>query len=252
MRLLLVDDNPKLAEWVAKALRHSGYAIDIAENGSHALQLLRTEDYDLAMLDLFLPDFDGFEVLRRGRRAGSRIPIIVVSARDELETRVMSLELGADDFLGKPFDLEEIEARIKALIRRAKGYGLQQICCGALTYDVTERAFHLDDKPFWLPPKEHAVLELLITRQGRAVRKETIFEKVYSLDSLTGSDAIEVYVHRLRRRLCGSGVRIITLRGLGYCIEEDKSIRAHAGDMAGAADAWHEPLPKTPPVVAAM
>jgi two-component system response regulator TctD len=219
MKLLLVEAEQKLAEWLGKALGNGGYAVDTIAAGRNALSCLGSEGYDAAILDLSLPDLDGLEVLRRARRAGSTLPIIVVSARDGPDNRVKGLALGADDYLSKPVDFAELDARIRALIRRVKSHGRQQVSCGPLCYDTTERALFLNGEQLNLPPKEHSVLEMLMINYGRTVRKEVMHQRTYGFDSYTSPNAIEVYIHRLRRRLAATGVTIVTLRGFGYAIK---------------------------------
>jgi two-component system response regulator TctD len=162
---------------------------------------------------------DGLEVLRRLRRRGSRIPVLVLTARASLDERVEGLNLGADDYLAKPFELAELEARLSALIRRSQGGGSSSISFGSLEYESTGRMFRLDGKALVLRPREHAVLEVLLLRAGKAVSKEALFEKVFDLGATSNADCVEIYVHRLRKRLDGSGVAIVTLRGLGYTLE---------------------------------
>ncbi len=219
MRLLLVEGEQALAEWLAKALANGGYAVDTVGAGRTALSCLAGEEHDVALLDLALPDLDGLEVLSRARRAGSTVPIIVLSAHGGADDRVKALALGADDYVSKPFDLAELDARLRALIRRAKSQGRQQVSCGPLCYDTTERSLFLNNERLQLPPKEHSVLEMLMNNGGRAVRKEVMHQRTYGFDSYTSPNAIEVYVHRLRRRLAPAGVAIVTLRGLGYALE---------------------------------
>src|SRR5262249_52430642 len=155
---------------------------------------------------------DGLEVLKRMRQRGTRTPVLVLTARTTLDDRVKGLNLGADDYLAKPFELAELEARLNALIRRSQGGGSSSLVLGRLEYESAGRMFRLDGKPLVLRPREHAVLEVLMLRTGRAVSKEALFEKIFDLDAEANADAVEIYVHRLRKRLDGSGVAIITLR----------------------------------------
>lgn len=221
MRLLLVEDHAELAEWVSKALAQGGYAIDVMTRGDHAAHALLTQPYDLVILDLSLPGLDGLEVLRgmRAREATAHIPVLVLTARDRTEDKVAGLNLGADDYLTKPFELTELEARIKALLRRA-GNLVPTVRIGALEFDTNSRLVSVAGAPLALTPRELAVLEVLISRQGRPVARETLFEKVFSFDEEARPEAIEIYVHRLRKKLEGSGVVVTTLRGLGYLINE--------------------------------
>jgi two-component system response regulator TctD len=219
MRILLVEDDVELARWLAKALRDDRFTVDCATDGLTAEALLKVEDYALVILDLTLPRLDGLQVLKRFRSRGSRTPVLILTARAEISERVEGLNLGADDYLLKPFALAEMEARIKALLRRSQGRAESRITCGRLVFDTINGVFLSAGAPLMLTPREHAVLESLITRAGKVVRKEKLFEQVFSLDDHSSPDAIEVYVHRVRRKLEGSGVVITTFRGLGYLLE---------------------------------
>jgi two-component system response regulator TctD len=219
VRILLAEDNPTLASWLGKALAASGFAVDCMADGVATDHVLLTQAYDVVVLDLGLPRMDGLEVLRRLRHRGSRVPVLVLSARGEIDDRVKGLNLGADDYLPKPFKLSELEARIKALIRRGQGGGAPTMQLGPLEYDSISRAFKLGGELLALRPKEHAVLEVLMARAGRAVSKASLHEQIFTLDAATSPEAVEIYVHRLRRKLEGSKVGIVTLRGLGYVLE---------------------------------
>ena len=219
MRLLLVEDSLKLAAWLGKALRQHGYAVDMTHDGAEADSLLRTEHYDAIVLDLSLPSMDGLTILQRLRARGTAAPVLILTARGELEDRVRGLNLGADDYLAKPFELSELEARLQALLRRAHGVPAPQLGLGPLVYDSSGRIFTLHGQRLVLRPKEHAVLEVLMTRAGKAVSKTQLYDSVFSIDATTGQDVVEIYIHRLRKQLQDSGVAIVTLRGLGYVLE---------------------------------
>lgn len=219
MRLLLVEDSLKLAAWLGKALRQHGYAVDMTHDGAEADSMLRTEHYDAVVLDLSLPSMDGLTILQRLRARGTASPVLILTARGELEDRVRGLNLGADDYLGKPFELSELEARLQALLRRAHGAPAPQLRLGPLVYDSSGRIFTLHGQRLLLRPKEHAVLEVLMTRAGKAVSKAQLYDSVFSIDATTGQDVVEIYIHRLRKQLQDSGVAIVTLRGLGYVLE---------------------------------
>lgn len=219
MRILLVEDSVKLSTWLSKSLKGRGYAVDTVHDGGTADQMLCSPDYDAAILDLGLPTLDGLTVLKRLRSRGSAIPVLILSARGDLGDRVAGLNLGADDYLPKPFDLSELDARLNALIRRAHGTASPLIRLGLLEYDSSDRVFRLADQAMHLRPKEHAILEALLLRAGRAISKLQLYEKVFSIDADTGIEVVEVYVHRLRKRLQDSGLTIVTLRGLGYVLE---------------------------------
>ena len=222
MRILLVEDHPELSEWLSKALGQGGYAVDVAERGDHAEHFLRGQEYDAVLLDLSLPGMDGLEVLRRLRDRGSRVPVLILTARGAVDDRVRGLDLGADDYLAKPFELSELEARLKALLRRAGNFN-PLVRVGQLEFDTVSRLATVAGQPLSLTPREMAVLEALISRIGKPVAREALFEKVFSLDQEARAEAIEIYVHRLRKKLEGSGAAITTLRGLGYLLGEIKA-----------------------------
>lgn len=217
MRILLVEDHPELCEWVAKALRQAGYVVDTTDRGDHAEHHLLTGEYDGVLLDLSLPGKDGLEVLRHLRARGSRVPVLIFTARGSVDDRIKGLNLGADDYLPKPFELAELEARLKALLRRSLGQN-PVVRLGDLEFDTLSRLPSVRDKPLALTPRELAVLETLLSRIGRPVARDALFEKIFSMERDARAEAIEIYVHRLRKKLEGSGVHITTVRGLGYMI----------------------------------
>ena len=221
MRLLLVEDHADLAIWVSKTLRQSGFAVDVVGRGDHALTSLLTQTYDLVILDLSLPGMDGLEVLRRmrGQDKTARLPVLILTARSTLEDKVKGLNLGADDYLAKPFEVAELEARIKSLLRRS-GNVMPTVHIGQLEFDTTTRLATVGGKALSLTPRELAVLEALVSRLGKPVSRNALFEKVFSFDDEARVEAIEIYVHRLRKKLEGSGAFVSTLRGLGYVLSE--------------------------------
>ena len=219
MRILLVEDNQLLSEWLAKALRQARYVVDCMLDGVQADSALAAETYDLVILDLGLPRLGGQEILRRLRARGSDVPVIVLTANNSLEGRVGSLDVGADDYLAKPFELVELEARVRALLRRS-GKKNPQIVCGNLVYDSNRKTFLVGDAHLDLTPREHAVLEALITRLGKTVSKRALVATLCTLDADISQDAIEIYVHRLRKKLDSSDAHIVTLRGLGYLLKQ--------------------------------
>jgi two-component system OmpR family response regulator len=221
MRILIVEDDSVLADGLTRTLRHADYAVDNAANGVDADHVLAAQSYDLVILDLGLPGLDGFEVLRRMRRRSSGVPVLVLTARDALEDRVKGLDLGADDYMIKPFDLPELEARVRALIRRGQSGGASQLTHGALVLDTAGRRATLAGDPLDLSARELGVLEVLMMRTGRVVGKEQLAEQLYGWDEEVGPNAIEVYVHRLRKKLEPAGVNIRTIRGLGYLLEKE-------------------------------
>lgn len=219
MRILLVEDDPELADSLNRMLKAGGWTVDTLHDGVVADQALRGEDYALAILDVGLPRMDGFEVLRLLRERGQTLAVLMLTARGEVADRVRGLNLGADDYLAKPFELTELEARVNALLRRSLMGGERQQHCGELVYDLNDRRFSLSGQPLQLPSREHAVLENLIARPGRLMSKEQLAGKVFGLDQDANPEAIEIYISRLRRKLDGSPVRIVTFRGLGYLLE---------------------------------
>ena len=219
MRLLIVEDSRALAESICKLFRGKGYAVDAVETGDDARTALATQPYDLIVLDLGLPDVDGLEVLKGIRRGKSRVPVLVLTARASLQSRVEGLNTGADDYLVKPFALEELEARAGALIRRGVGGGSAVIAHGPLSLDTVGRVATLHGAPLDLPRRELCLLELLLLRAGQVVEKQVLLDKLFSYDEEAGLNAIELYVHRLRKKLEPAGIRVRTIRGLGYLLE---------------------------------
>lgn len=221
MRVLLVEDQPQLAESVAQALKSTGLTVDVLHDGVSADLALSSEEYAVLILDVGLPRMDGFEVLARLRARGKNLPVLMLMlmARSDVADRVHGLNLGADDYLAKPFELTELEARVKALLRRSLLGGERQQHCGSLVYDLGTRRFTLGEELLTLTSREQAVLEALIARPGRVMSKEQLAAQVFGLDEEASSDAIEIYIHRLRKKLDGHAVAIVTFRGLGYLLE---------------------------------
>lgn len=223
MRILLVEDEQPLAEWLGKALEQSGFRVDWVSHGASAVRALDDHDYDALILDLGLPDKPGREVLRQLRSSDQRLPVLVLTARDSLAERVATLNEGADDFLAKPFALPELEARLTALVRRARGVEHPRFACGPLGFDMATREFTLSGERLLLPRREHALLRSLLQRSGEPVSRQQIIDRVFSDEDEVLSAAVDVLVHRLRKRLEGAGVRIATYRGLGYVLEAEGS-----------------------------
>jgi len=221
MRILLAEDEHALGEWLSKALAQSGHRVDWRDDGRLVETALATGDHDVLVLDLGLPGRSGTEVLRRLRERDVRLPVLVLTARDSLSDRVNTLNLGADDFLPKPFELAELEARLTALVRRARGSEHPRLACGPLAFDTVKRQFTLGAETLQLSPREHALLDALILRAGEPLSRQQVMERVFSDDEDVLPSAIDVLVHRLRKRLEHSGVRIQTYRGLGYVLESD-------------------------------
>lgn len=230
MRILLIEDEAELARWLSRALaRHAGIMVDWADDGLVADRRLATEEFDAIVLDLGLPGLDGHALLARLRARDDRTPVLVLTARDSLSERVGTLHEGADDFLAKPFMVEELEARLLALVRRARGKEHPRLACGPLRFDAGAQRFTVDGEPLPLSPREHAVLRALIQRSGEPLNKQQILDRVFPSEADVSSEAIEVYIHRLRKKLAGAEVQIVTLRGMGYCLEPIGEPGADAG-----------------------
>lgn len=219
MRLLLVEDEAEMAAWLLRAFKQSGYVSDHAPDAATAESLLAGNDYDAVVLDLRLPDKHGLALLAELRKDGNRTPVLVLTAQGSLQDRVKGLNVGADDFLAKPFALEELEARLAALVRRSRGRSHAPLQCGSLSCPHDSRAFTLGGTLLQLTPRESAALAVLLARSGTPVEKSQLSGKVFPADSNAGPDAIELVLHRLRRKLEGGDVRIVTVRGLGYMLE---------------------------------
>ena len=219
MRILLAEDERELGSWLVRALGQSGFQVDWVDDGRLVRHSLKSTRYDALILDLGLPGLGGREVLEDLREAGQRLPVLILTARDSLMERVDCLHGGADDFLAKPFELTELEARLVALVRRARGSDQPRFACGPLSYDAATKQFRLGHDPLALTPREHSVLRALIQRSGEPLTKQEIMDRVFSDEQAVNPEAIEVLVYRLRRRLEGSTLRITTMRGLGYVLE---------------------------------
>jgi two-component system response regulator TctD len=218
MRILVVEDNRELAQWLGRTLRKEQYTVDCIDNGIDADFALKSETYNLVILDLALPRLDGKEVLRRLRARKDSTPVLVLTANNTVQSRVSELDHGADDYMAKPFDIEELEARIRVLLRRSSGQTNPIVSCGDLTYNTNSREFQIALKPLALTPRERAVLEMLMRQAGASITKHALAQSLFSLNEDTSTDAIEIYVHRLRKKLEHSSAQIMTVRGLGYLL----------------------------------
>ena len=223
MRLLLVEDNHPLADVICRALHQVGYVIDWAQNKREADTWLIGQSYDVVLLDIGLPDADGADVLRRLRASGKHTPVLVLSAREAVDERVRLLDLGADDYVVKPIALNELEARIRSLIRRSHGIADPEICIGALRIDTVGRRALVSDRPIELSSRELAALEYISVRANRIITKEQLLQALYGWqDDINSVNAVEKLISRLRAKLEGSGVIIRTVRGLGYSLGTDE------------------------------
>jgi two-component system OmpR family response regulator len=220
MRILIVEDDAVLAAALTRALTQAAYSVDHVDNGEDADRALASESHDLVLLDLSLPRIDGLTVLQRLRARKSRMPVLLLTARDTLDDRVTGLDMGADDYMTKPFDLPEFEARVRALIRRGQFHTGKTLVHGELRFDLeAHRLFH-GEQPVELSVRELAVIELLLSRQGHVVTKEQMVDKLFGWGDEGGSNAIEVYVSRLRKKLEPFKIDIRTVRGMGYLLEK--------------------------------
>jgi len=220
MRILLVEDETELAHWLSRGLaRHGGFVVDWADDGELAERRLAVEEFDAIVLDLGLPGMDGHTFLMRLRARDDRTPVLVLTARDSLAERIDTLHEGADDFVRKPFVIEELEARLMALIRRSRGRGHPRLSLGALTLDTGAQRFIVNGENLSLSPREFAVLKVLIQKSGEPVSKQQILDRISSDDKEINLEAVEVLIHRLRKKLINTGTQVETLRGMGYCLE---------------------------------
>jgi len=219
VRILIIEDEAALRDQIAARLTREGFHCEVTGDGAEGLYLASEYPFDAALVDLGLPGTPGLEVIRKLRAAGNLLPILVVTARGRWQEKVEGLEAGADDYLAKPFELSELEARLRALYRRRLNTAHSVLAVGALGFDTVSRRFTVGGQPLELPPREHDLLEALMINAGRPVNKLLLADRLRSSDSVLSHDALEVYVHRLRRRIEGSGAAIHTLRGLGYLLE---------------------------------
>lgn len=219
MRILLVEDDEALSLGLSRNLERQGWQVDRLADGRQALAPGLIEQFDLAVLDLGLPGADGMTVLRQWRAGGASLPVMLLTARDELADRVAGLDAGADDYLVKPFDPPELAARLRALKRRTEGRTTDTLSLGALHMHIAHRELFHGEVPLYLSPREFALTEMLMQRAGRVVNKEAIVAKLSSWEADFSENSVEVYIHRLRKRLGPCGVVIRTVRGFGYVME---------------------------------
>jgi two-component system OmpR family response regulator/two-component system response regulator QseB len=218
MRILLVEDDASLGEGLRTALRRAAYTVDWLRDGASALAAIRDGDIDLVVLDLGLPQMDGIEVIRQARRLGADVPILVLSARERASDRALGLDVGADDYLGKPFDARELLARVRALLRRTGGRADPILRIGALTLDPAGLAVTWRGRMLDLPRREFALLRLLMEQRGRPITRESAQQRLYGWDEDVASNALDVHIHALRKKLDPALIR--TLRGIGYALDD--------------------------------
>lgn len=219
MQILLAEDDAVLSDGISKALKQRGYLVEVCDDGLSAQKAALNSNYDLLILDLGLPKLDGLSVLQSVRTENKVVPILIVTARDGLNERVHGLDLGADDYITKPFDLPELEARVRALLRRTSQVKEDELILGQLKFDIAGRRAFVGGVPLELFAKELALLELLMLRAGKVVSKEQLIEHMYGWDDDVSHNAVEVNIHRLRKKLEVAKVNIRTIRGLGYLLD---------------------------------
>jgi two-component system response regulator TctD len=218
MKILLVEDNRELSGWLTRLLGQSAFAVEQAFSAEEAAHLLVTQTYDAILLDLTLPGANGQTLLRSLRARHNEVPVLIISAQNTLQDIIEHLNLGADDYLAKPFDIQELEARLRSLLRRASGKTNPVLRCGDLEYDSNSKQFSSNGALLALTPREHAVLEALMRQCGKTVSKKTLADNLFTLEDMVSAKALEIYIVRLRKKLEQSGAQIITLRGLGYML----------------------------------
>jgi two-component system response regulator QseB len=219
MRVLLVEDDRMIAQGLQTALRQDGYTVDWMGDGNSAAAALHSSHFDLVLLDLGLPERDGLEVLRELRRRGDATPVLILTARDEVQDRIDGLDSGADDYIVKPFDLDEVSARMRSVLRRANGRGDPCIRAGGICLNPATHAVEQQGVPVQLSAHEYAVLEALLQRPGAILSRAQLEDRLYGWDTQVESNAVEVYIHSLRRKLGSEAIR--TLRGVGYFIPKE-------------------------------
>ena len=233
MRILIAEDDAVLADGLSRSLKAGGYAVDVVASGDDDDNALAAQSFDLLILDIGLPKLSGLEVLRRLRARNSTVPVLILTAADSVEQRVKGLDLGADDYMAKPFALSELEARARALTRRAAGSAQTVLRHGPLTLDQVGHVATINDQVLDLSARELGLLEILMQRPGRLVSKEQLVDRLCSWGEEVSNNAIEVYVHRLRKKIELGGVRIVTVRGLGYYLERFTDTNAEVTVGAG-------------------
>jgi two-component system response regulator TctD len=218
MKILLVEDNRELSSWLTRLLGQSAFAVEQAFSAEEAAHLLLTQAYDAILLDLTLPGANGQTLLRSLRSKHNEVPVLIISAQNTLQDIIEHLNLGADDYLAKPFDIQELEARLRSLLRRATGKTNPVLRCGDLEYDSNSKQFSSNGAMLALTPREHAVLEALMRQCGKTVSKKNLADNLFTLEDIVSAKALEIYIVRLRKKLEQTGAQIITLRGLGYML----------------------------------
>jgi two-component system response regulator TctD len=216
MRILLAEDTVDVGEAIVARLDRLGHRVDWETDGGVVDEVLQVQAYDIVILDVMLPSLDGFSILKRLRRRKNKTPVLILTSRSEVDDRVGALDVGADDYLVKPFDYRELEARVRALLRRNAGEATNELICGDIVIDRTSRTVALKGVPVELTRRELTILEIMAERPGRIFSKDELVDRLFGFEDNPSPNAVEQYVARLRKRLSGSQVEIRTLRGLGY------------------------------------
>jgi two-component system response regulator TctD len=222
VHLLLVEDESALAESLSGVLTARGHRVDWASDGLMALNLMAQHPYDLAVLDLGLPKLDGMQVLKKLRESNLDLPVLILSARDQVQDKVAAIHAGADDYLSKPFDTDELEARLFGLMRRRNGVSSARLEWAGVSYDAGQRSFACAEQPLQLSPREHATLLALVEAQGSPLARQALFDRVFVDDTDIAADAMDVVLYRLRKRLGELGVAIRNVRGIGFYLDRDR------------------------------
>lgn len=215
----MVEDDSLLADGLMRSLKQADYTADWIADGEEAEAVLRVQEFDLVILDLTLPHMEGLEILRLLRSRKAPVPVLIITARSEIVDRIKGLDLGADGYLTKPFEMGEFDARVRALLRRGRADGLKTLTCGALSLDIAARRAYLNDQPLDLPRREFHLLEVLMSRRGRIISKDQIIDSISDFHDEMNPSTVEIYIHRIRKKLKATDVTIRTVRGVGYTLE---------------------------------
>ncbi len=215
----MIEDDVMLADGLMRSLKQTGYMVDWTADGEEAESILRVQQYDLVVLDLTLPNMDGLEILGLLRSRKTQVPVMIITARSEVDDRIKGLDLGADDYLTKPFEMGEFDARVRALLRRSQADGLDVLTCGEITVDTKARRAFQGGMSLDLPRREFHLLEVLMSKQGRIISKDQIIDSISEFDDELSPSTVEIYISRLRKKLENAAVTIRTVRGVGYILE---------------------------------